>query len=175
MNALQEKKWVCGYCDMVEDLWRHEKVQEMQKYPHHKVVNTLRHSVYVSFLTYRVCAALHWHVREATRAALLHDFYLYNWYLEKHDEYHVWYHPKTAVQNIERYFGTLTPMQRDMVLSHMWPLHLQPPKTREGFVLTFADKIGATQDLLGLSRRFSSTYALIETEMKRRGDFSDNC
>lgn len=173
MISQKQKQWVRGYCDTVGDLLQNEKVQQMGQYPHHKAVSTLYHSVYVSFLTYRICTTLGWHPYEATRAALLHDFYLYNWYVEKHDEYHMWYHPKMAVQNAEQYFGPLQPLQKNMILSHMWPLFVEPPKSREAFVLTFADKIGATRDLLGLSKAFLPIYTYIETEMKQNGFSAD--
>lgn len=124
-------------------------------------------------MTYRFCGGLHLQQREAARAALLHDFYLYNWYVEKHGEYHVWYHPKTAVKNAEAYFGPLTEKQRNMILSHMWPLFVEPPKSKEAYVLTLADKIAATRDLLGLADTFQPMYAQIERELIRRGAFEN--
>ena len=175
MQSEKQAQWGRGYCEAVGDLLTHEKVQQMRRYPHHKPVDTLYHSVYVSFLTYRICTAMHWRAREAPRAALLHDFYLYNWYVDKHEEGHAWYHPKEAVKNAEHYFGPLTPMQRDMILSHMWPLHLMPPRSREGMALTFADKVGAVRDFLRLSKRFEPVYTCIETEMKRYARPADPC
>lgn len=173
MNAEKEKQVINGYCDAVGDLLSSAVVQQMRQYPHHKTVSTFWHSVYVSYLTYRLCGGLHLQQREAARAALLHDFYLYNWYVEKHGEYHVWYHPKTAVKNAEAYFGPLTEKQRNMILSHMWPLFVEPPKSKEAYVLTLADKIAATRDLLGLADTFQPMYAQIERELIRRGAFEN--
>lgn len=173
MNAEKEKQVINGYCDAVGDLLSSEVVQQMRQYPHHKTVSTFWHSVYVSYLTYRVCGRLHLQQREAARAALLHDFYLYNWYVEKHGEYHVWYHPKTAVKNAEEYFGPMTEKQKNMILSHMWPLFVEPPKSKEAYVLTLADKIAATRDLLGLADTFKPMYAQIERELIRRGAFEN--
>lgn len=173
MNAEKEKQVINGYCDAVGDLLSSAVVQQMRQYPHHKTVSTFWHSVYVSYLTYRLCGGLHLQQREAARAALLHDFYLYNWYVEKHGEYHVWYHPKTAVKNAEEYFGPLTEKQRNMILSHMWPLFVEPPKSKEAYVLTLADKIAATRDLLGLADTFQPVYAQIERELIRRGAFEN--
>ena len=155
MNFEKEQESVKGYCAVVGDLLRHEKVREMHQYPHHRDVDTLYHSVCVSYLTYKICEKMHWHPKEATRAALLHDFYLYNWYTDKHDEWHAFLHPKMACKNAEHYFGALTPRQEDMILCHMWPLHLAPPHSREGFVLTFADKVCAVRDLIGTSKSFA--------------------
>lgn len=173
MNAEKEKQVINGYCDAVGDLLSSAVVQQMRQYPHHKTVSTFWHSVYVSYLTYRLCGGLHLQQREAARAALLHDFYLYNWYVEKHGEYHVWYHPKTAVKNAEAYFGPLTEKQKNMILSHMWPLFVEPPKSKEAYVLTLADKIAATRDLLGLADTFQPMYAQIERELIRRGAFEN--
>ncbi len=172
MISEKQKKWICGYCDTVADLLAHEKVQEMQTYPHHKAVDTLYHSVNVSFLTYQICSVLRLHTEEATRAALLHDFYLYNWYVEKHGEYHMWYHPKEAVKNAHKYFGALSARQSNMILSHMFPLFVEPPRSCEAFVLTCADKICATRDLLGFSKHFLPVFRAIETEVRRRGSIS---
>ena len=173
MNSEKRQQVINGYCDAVGDLLSSAVVQQMRQYPHHKTVSTFWHSVYVSYLTYRFCGGLHLQQQEAARAALLHDFYLYNWYVEKHGEYHVWYHPKTAVKNAESYFGPLTEKQKNMILSHMWPLFVEPPKSKEAYVLTLADKIAAIRDLVGLSGTFTNMYAQIERELKRRGAFEN--
>lgn len=107
MNSEKLQQTVVGYCDAVGDLLASDIVQQMRRYPHHKTVSTFWHSVYVSYLTYRVCGGLHLQQREAARAALLHDFYLYNWYVEKHGEYHIWYHPKTCGEKCGKVFRTV--------------------------------------------------------------------
>lgn len=164
-NIETEQKWIEGYISVCGDMLSHEKVLEMKKYHHHKEVTCHFHSVIVSYLTYKVCVMLDCNVNDATRAALLHDFYLYDWHITKHDELHAWYHPKMAKINAEKYFGTLTKMQTDMILSHMWPLHVAPPKSKEGMILTFADKICANCDLLGLSTKFMPVYEEINREI----------
>ncbi len=70
MQSEKQAQWVRGYCEAVGDLLTHEKVQQMRRHPHHKPVDTLYHSVYVSFLTYRICTAMHWRAPAAPRAAL---------------------------------------------------------------------------------------------------------
>lgn len=174
MRENKQAKVINGFCDAVGDLLASDIVQQMRQYPHHGKVSTFWHSVYVSYLTYRFCGGLHLQQREAARAALLHDFYLYNWYTQKHSENHIWYHPKEAVKNAEAYFEPLTAKQKNMILSHMWPLFVETPKSKEAYVLTVADKIAATRDLVGLSGTFTNRYAKIEKELKRRGAF-ENC
>ena len=173
MNFEKEQESVKGYCAVVGDLLRHEKVREMHQYPHHRDVDTLYHSVCVSYLTYKICEKMHWHPKEATRAALLHDFYLYNWYTDKHDEWHAFLHPKMACKNAEHYFGALTPRQEDMILCHMWPLHLAPAHSCERFGLIFADKVCAVRDLIGTSKSFAPVYERIFSEVDH-GTSADN-
>jgi uncharacterized protein len=163
----KEQKWIDGYCSVVWDLLSHEKVKEMKQYHHHKDVTCHFHSVFVSYLTYKTCTMLNYNTDEATRAALLHDFYLYDWHITKHEEWHALYHPKVAKINAEKYFGNLTEMQSDMILSHMWPLHYAPPKSKEGMILTLADKVCANSDLMGLSVKFLPIYNAINSETEK--------
>lgn len=162
-------KWIEGYCSEVGDLLGNEKVLEMKKYNHHGKISTHFHSVYVSYLSYKIGTRLGVDTRELVRAALLHDLYLYDWHIEKHEEKHAWYHPKMAVKNAEKYVEPLSDKQKDMIYSHMWPLHLMPPKSKEGFVLTFVDKHCANMDIFGLSGSFMPIYneILKRTENKQ--------
>ena len=77
------------------------------------------------------------------------------------------------MKNAESYLGPLTEKQKNMILSHMWPLFVEPPKSKEAYVLTLADKIAAIRDLVGLSGTFTNMYAQIERELKRRGAFEN--
>lgn len=155
---IKEAKIIDEYYKIVEDLLRHKKVQQMKQYYHHGKISTHFHCVYVSYTVYKVCCRLQLSAYETTRAALLHDFYLYDWHITKHDEKHAWYHPKAAVKNIEKYIGPLSDVQRNMILCHMWPLHPAAPKSIGGFVLTFADKHCADMELLGFSHKFEPIY-----------------
>lgn len=170
LDVERERKWIDGYILVVGDILNHEKVIEMKKYNHHKYIDCHFHSVFVSYITYKVSTMLSCNVREATRAALLHDFYLYDWHITKHDELHAWYHPKMAKLNAEKYFGHLSPMQSDMILSHMWPLHVMPPKSKEGMILTFADKYCTNFDLVGASDKFRAVYNVINEEAEKYGN-----
>ena len=96
--------------------------------------------------------------------AMLHDFYLYQWYTEKHEEYHIWYHPKQSVKNIESHFGKLTDMQRNMILSHMFPTCVELPKSEGAWILTAADKRCALADYFKISKKFVPIY----NEINRR-------
>ncbi len=154
------------YLALTGDLLKNELVEGMKQYNHHGTISTHFHSVYVSFTVLKMCNRLGKEPREIVRASLLHDFYLYDWHTEKHEEMHAWYHPKAAVANIREHIGELTAEQEDMILAHMWPLHLMPPKTLGGWILTAADKHCATEDIMGKSGRFDEIYEEINKRLK---------
>lgn len=169
-NVENEKEWIEGYCSVVGDILNHPKYELLRGFNHHKIISCHFHSVYVSFLTYKISTLLGCDVIEATRAAALHDFYLYDWHITKHDEFHAWYHPKMAVINSQVYFEQLSKKQTDMILSHMWPLHLMPPKSREGMILTMVDKYCTSMDMFRQSKRFLPVYHEIDKEVKKHGN-----
>ncbi len=75
------------------------------------------------------------------RAALLHDYFLYDW----HDKtvpghnIHGFTHPRTAMLNADRDFG-LNEVEKDIISKHMFPLTIMPPRYRESVLVTLADK-----------------------------------
>ena len=154
-----ENKTIEEFIELTGDLLRNENVKLMKTFNHHGRINTHFHSVYVSYSVLKMSNALKVNnKKEIVRAALLHDFYLYDWHIEKHEEKHAWYHPKAAVANIEKIFGDLNDMQRDMILRHMFPLSLQPPNSVGGWILTLCDKHCANEDIFGVSKRFIPVY-----------------
>ena len=163
MNISSEQKYIDCYLSLTEDLLSHELVDGMKQYHHHKKINTHFHSVYVSYRVMKTCSLLGVkNMAPIVRAALLHDFYLYEWYTEKHEEYHIFYHPKQSVKNIEQYFGKLSKMQRNMILSHMWPTYVERPRYLASWLLTFSDKACAMEDYVHTSKRFLPVYEEID-------------
>lgn len=165
-----ERAWIEMYCNTVGDILAHPKFEEMKKYRHHKTITCHFHSVFVSFLTFKISTLLGCNAEEATRAAILHDFYLYDWHITKHDTLHAWYHPRMAVLNAEEYIGMLTDRQKNMIISHMWPMHLLPPKSKEGMILTLVDKYCTNMDMFKQSYKFLPIYFAVEREITDNAD-----
>lgn len=80
--------------------------------------------------------------RELVRGALLHDYFLYDWH-DKHrsdgKKLHGFYHPGIALRNASKEYN-LTGRERDIIKKHMWPLTVVPPRCREAWIVTTADK-----------------------------------
>ena len=62
-----------------------------------------------------------------------------------------------AWRNATRIYA-LTPMEQDIILTHMWPLTLRAlPRYRESMVVSCADKLCALCETFGLVRHLRST------------------
>ena len=86
---------------------------------------------------------------ELIRGALLHDYFLYDWHDRKtcHPA-HAVYHP-TLARNNARMDYELTEKEEDIILHHMFPLTIMPPKSKEAWMVCLADKICALTETFG--------------------------
>jgi uncharacterized protein len=122
-------------------------IQELKKYPNHKISNLYDHSSRVAVCAYHLARRLHLPVNEKSLAkgAMLHDFYLYQARGNKtiSVKEHWFGHPITALENAEKEFD-LTDLEKNIITSHMWPLtFFHVPKSREALLVGLADKICA--------------------------------
>ena len=123
--------------------------QRLDTFRHHDC-SILEHVKKVALLSYRMAKYLNLDFVSATRGALLHDFFLYDW--RNHDvpdlpkeKFHGFAHPVIALKNAEKHFE-INDIERDIIIKHMWPLTLTPPRYKESFIVTLADKIVSTRE-----------------------------
>ena len=123
----------------------------------HGVVTTFAHSIRVACLSVWLADRLHlWNrvdLHSLIRAALLHDYFLYDWHDWDNGTHrlHGFTHGETAMRNAIRDFK-LNQIERDSIEHHMFPLTPYPPKYIEGYLVTAADKISATKETLSFDR-----------------------
>lgn len=85
---------------------------------------------------------------EICTAAVLHDYYLYDWH-NHGDRLHGFHHPYIAAENAKRDFNISNHVS-SMIKSHMWPLNFQEfPKCRGAWIITIADKIVSIEETIG--------------------------
>lgn len=92
--------------------------------------------------------------RALIRGALLHDYFLYDWHVpdkENPHTLHGFYHPRIALRNASREYK-LTSREKDIIKKHMWPLTMVPPKCREAWIVTTADKWCSLLETLHMHR-----------------------
>lgn len=135
--------------NIIKDITENETVLKMKNYRQHYNTSTYDHCLYVAFYTYLICKKLKLNYISATRAAMLHDLFLYDWRVEK-NEYglHAFAHPKTAYENASKLFE-LNAIEKDIILKHMWPVTIFSfPKYKETFVIIITDKYSVIQEWL---------------------------
>ncbi len=147
---------------ITDDIVTHPLFVQLRACPHHGGENSLyAHSVDTAKCAYRLAKRFHMRedrVRAVTRAALLHDFFGYDWQSERHRRYtqhytgwkrlshmHAFIHGAHAARRANRLFG-LDQRQREAITSHMFPL-APWPKNSEAWVLTLADKLVASREV----------------------------
>lgn len=105
----------------------------------HGVVTTFAHSIRVACLSVWLADRLHlWNrvdLHSLIRAALLHDYFLYDWHDWDNGTHrlHGFTHGETAMRNAIRDFK-LNQIERDSIEHHMFPLTPYPPKYIEGYL-----------------------------------------
>ena len=148
----KESLWF-EYLETVEGLIDHETVKAMKQYRHHYFVNCYEHSVFVSYIAFRVARQLGLDEEAAARGGLLHDLYLYD--SEDPSQYeglNALYHPPLALENAEK-VTELTDKERNIILSHMWPVAKKRPRSKEAVVVCMADKYCAVLELCKIWHR----------------------
>ncbi len=120
----------------------HPVVRQMRKFPHHGNTSCYRHCLAVSYYTYFLCTLMRLRAEEAARAGMLHDLFLYDWHThakETGSRFHGLKHPKVALNNAQEHFK-ISEVEKDMILKHMWPLTVIPPRYPESFIISMVDK-----------------------------------
>ncbi|MBP7734641.1 MAG: hypothetical protein KA369_01585 [Spirochaetes bacterium] len=151
MDIEGRKPFEKEFYDIINDIYRHEEFMKLKRFFHHNS-SIYAHVRDVAYFTYRACKYLKLDYRSAARGALLHDFFLYDW--RNHDEpdlhrdkYHGIEHPRIALANAEKYFK-LNDIEKDIIVKHMWPLTLVPPRYKESYIVTFADKYLSSKEFI---------------------------
>jgi uncharacterized protein len=139
------------YYEAIRDIYEHEEFLKLKEYFHHNS-SIYEHVQDVAYLSYRICKFLKLDYRSAARGALLHDFFLYDW--RNHDvpdlprkKFHGLEHPAIAVANAKKHFS-INEIEEDIIKKHMWPLTLMPPKYKESFIVSFADKYLSSKEFI---------------------------
>ena len=130
------------YLALVADILEHPDVLSMEQYTQHGETTCLRHSLNVSYLSYLYCRDHGLDVRAVARGGLLHDLFLYDWHLYRRqpgERLHGFEHPSKALANARERFS-LTEKEEDIILRHMWPLTITPPRFPESYVVVMFDR-----------------------------------
>lgn len=151
-----ETKEICTYNNtsnirefelIINDLINNETVQKMKNFRQHYETSCFEHCKMVAYYCYVICKKYNLDYVSATRAAMLHDLFLYDWRLREDGRkgLHAFTHPKTALENASKLFN-LNEKEQDIILKHMWPVTIRLPKYKESYIITLVDKYCALQE-----------------------------
>ena len=136
-----------SYLDCVKDLLSTRQVASMRQWRHHFSVTTYDHSLFVSYVAFRLTRRWGCDYRMAARMGLLHDLYLYDSHdRSAHPGNQCFDHPVAAWRNA-RELTELSQKEENIILSHMWPLARRRPRCPEAAVVNLADKLCAVQEM----------------------------
>lgn len=166
MNAIYSKvnfqhtAQQCQFTNLVDDLINHPKVNQLSSYKQHLNTSRFQHSLNVAYYSFLFSKRLNVNTEDTVRAALLHDFFLYDWRTEQPVAgNHVTVHPQQALLNAQT-VTHVTPLMEDVILSHMWPLGSQKPKSKEAWIVSVADKVCTIMELTYQLTAKSKRWAL---------------
>lgn len=146
---------------ITKDILDHPEFQKTKEIIHHgKDNNVYTHSVSTAIFAYRVAKRFklsETDISSITRAALLHDFVGYDWRDGKPDNIcykgfkriwhtHIFQHGFSAAENASGYFD-LSKKQTDAIKKHMFPLVPMIPRYKEGWIITYSDKMVASREM----------------------------
>ena len=133
---------------IVEELINNETVQQMKNFRQHYETSCFDHCYTAAYYCFLICKKYHLDYVSATRAAMLHDLFLYDWRVKNDRKgFHAFTHGKLACKNACELFD-LNEKEKDIIIKHMWPVTVAFPKSIEGFILTFVDKYCAMSESL---------------------------
>jgi len=130
----------------IREIITHEVFQQMDMYRHHGIKTCLSHTMDVAVLTYSLARRMDVDFISATRGALLHDLFLYDWRYQG-PRLHGFRHPRIALENAAKFFH-LNHIEKDSIMRHMWPLTPVPPRYTESILVSYADKRVSCSDYL---------------------------
>lgn len=146
------------YLAIIEDLLGCDRLVQMNDIVHHYHSTRLRHSFYVSYVSYKIAKNRGWNSQAVARAGLLHDFFLENRQeiADMNEGSHSEVHPKIALKNA-RQLTELTELEEDIILSHMFMTCMKSPRPRfrESWIVSMMDKYCAINEFLTPAHRWT--------------------
>lgn len=137
------------YLSYVSDLINDEKLRKLDDIVHHHFTTRFKHSIYVSYVSYRWAKYFGLDAKSTARAGLLHDFFLEDRVeiakLEQGS--HNFVHPKLALVNAKA-LTKISKKEEDIILKHMFLCtKCNFPKYSESYIVTTVDKYCAIAEV----------------------------
>ena len=129
------------YYEIYSEFYKVNKYRELKSMVHHGT-NRLDHINRVAKMSFAISKKLNLDYVSCTRGALLHDFFTSSDLTRAGKKMKTFLneHPKIALDNSNKYFE-LNDIEKDVILTHMFPIVKGKPKYKESKVVCISDKI----------------------------------
>ncbi|MEG0826675.1 MAG: HD domain-containing protein [Bacilli bacterium] len=140
------------FLSYIEEILDNSDFKKRKNYMHHENQSVYDHSINVAYRSYLYAKKHNLDKKSISIGGLLHDFYYNPWQdnrvKKKFKEMHGFVHAKEALENARKIFPDLmNDIIENIILRHMFPLNIIPPKYKESWVVTYMDKISSIQVL----------------------------
>lgn len=160
-KTMSPEYYLTEFFDIIQDIISNTTVQQMKNYRQHCNTSCFKHCMQVAYFTFIACKALKLDYISATRAAMLHDLFLYDWRKKYRDTelpgLHAFVHPLIALKKANAIFD-LNDKEKDVISKHMWPVTFSFPRYKESYIVTIMDKYSACLE----------TYLYIQEKLKKK-------
>ena len=139
------------FMGIARSLIEHPDVHKLADFRHHRDKTRLDHSIEVAWQSFLLSKRFSLDCTTTVRGALLHDLFFYDW-LREGPRLHGFRHPKISLKNARK-VTTLSRKEEDIIIKHMWPLTIIPPKYPESWVVCFVDTYYTIKDYIADERK----------------------
>ena len=145
-SNMDKKYQLTEFFEIIQDIISNDTVKQMKNFRQHCNTSCYQHCMQVAYYTYIACKKMKLDYVSATRAAMIHDLFLYDWRKKYRNielpGLHAFVHPQIALKNASELFE-LNEVEKDVIVKHMWPVTFGLPKYRESYIVTVMDKYSA--------------------------------
>ena len=133
-----------SFDSIAKEMLSNKKFLRLSHESHHGITR-LDHSLNVAKKVYKYAIKFNLDYVSATRAAIVHDFFTNAEFISNHGLIQGVVHPDIALANARGEFE-INDMEANMIESHMFPLSVVVPKSKEAWLLTAVDKMQAVYE-----------------------------
>lgn len=159
------------YKKIVKDIFRNTEFKKITNIEHHGI-SRMEHSIKISYYSYKIAKVLKMDYVSVARGALLHDFFLDGDERSGGRKFiDTFIHPKKALSTSIANFD-VNAMEKNIIVSHMFPIYLSIPKYKESVLVNLVDKVVGMKELVKgfgckFKYRFNYTYVFLLLLMTR--------
>ena len=146
------------YKKIVKDIFRNAEFKKLFNIEHHGI-SRMEHSIKISYYSYKIAKKLKMDYVSVARGALLHDFFLDGDERDcRRKFFDTFTHPRKALNTTIDNFD-VNEIEKNIIVSHMFPIYLSIPKYKESVLVNMVDKVvGAKELVRGFGCKFKYTF-----------------